>query len=420
MTLFKLTVKAWGARKLSITLSVLAVATGISLFLGIEKIRKGVEKSFTGTISKTDLVIGARTDPTSLLLSSVFHIGNIPKNIGYSTYQTFKNHPLVSWTIPISLGDSHRGFRVIGTENSMYEHLTFRQNKKLQFQKGVPPQKLFDVVIGSDVAEILGYDLRTKIVLSHGISKKSILEHEDKPFQVSGILKKNFTPLDRALLVSLRGIEAIHYDWKDGVPPLESEAISGKVLEKTALSIKGLSSFFVGLKSRINVLTLQREINAYKEEPLTAAIPAMVLAQFWKNLGYAKTSLQIISALVILVSLATMLISIYSSLNERRREMAIFRAIGIGPFRIFSLFLFESVLLTLLGVVLGWVLVYTGLVILSPTIESVFGIYIPVGIPDVLEFLYIAAVLLMGFLIGLVPAYRAYRNVLIDGLTIRA
>ena len=395
MTLLKLTLKAWGSRKLSITLSILAITIGIALFLGIEKIRKGVRESFTGTISKTDLVVGARTAPTSLLLSSVFHIGNVPKSIKYSTYKVFKNHPLVSWTIPISLGDSHKGFRVVGTENSMYKHFTFRQNQKLQFQKGAPPQKLFDVVIGS------------------------IFEHGDKPFRVTGILKKNFTPLDRVLLVSLSGIEAIHYDWKNGVPPLESETTSGEALEKTTLPVTRISSFFIGLKSRINVLTLQREVNDYKAELLTAAIPAMVLAQFWHSLGYAETSLQIISALVILVSLATMLISIYSSLNERRREMAIFRAIGIGPFRVFGLFLFESMLLTLLGVILGWSFVYAGLIVLSPTIESIFGIYIPIGIPDTIELLYIVAVLLIGFLVGLIPSYRAYKNSLVDGLTIR-
>lgn len=416
MALLKLTIKAWKFRKMGIFLSVSTIALGIVLFLSIEKLRLGVKDSFTGMISKTDLVVGARTSPLSLILNSIFHIGNLSKNIDYKTFKQFENNPLVKWAIPISLGDSHKGFRVVGTSKAMFKHFRYRENKQLKFQKGKPFSKLFDTVIGADVAEALKYDLESKVILSHGVSRKSTFDHSNEPFNVTGVLQRTFTPLDRVLLVSLEGIEAIHLDWVNGVPSYKEEK---QDFEKYELQIKQVSAFFIGLKSRIQILSLQRKILDFKNEPLSAAIPALVMAEFWKTLSYAESALLIISALVILVSLLSMLISIYSSLNERRREMAIFRAVGTTPKKVFALFLLESTLLTGLGIIVGWSLTYLSLIFLAPMLESSFGIFIKVGAPQLSEIYYIITVFLIGLMIGLLPAYRAYKNSLLDGLTIK-
>ena len=164
---------------------------------------------------------------------------------------------------------------------------------------------------------------------------------------------------------------------------------------------------------------MQRDIVNFKKEPLTAAMPALVLANFWKSMGYIESALKIVSGVVVIVSLLTMLISIYSSLSERRREMSIYRAIGVGPKKIFGLFLTESITLTIFGLIIGWLLTYVALLTATPILEEGFGIYVSLSMPSPIELIYSAAFLFAGFVIGFIPAYRAYKNSLIDGLTIR-
>lgn len=418
MNLLKITIKAWKARKLSIALSISAIALGMALFLGIEKLRIGIQESFTGMISKTDLVIGARTSPIDLILSTVFHIGSVSKNIEYKTFQKIQQKPSVKWAIPISLGDSHKGFRVVGTSQDLFQFFRYGRAKQLKFDQGRQFKNLFDVVIGAEVAKSLNYQPEESIVLAHGISKKALVEHKNTPFKVVGILKPTFTPIDKSILVSLKAIEAIHAGWENGIPPLEEEQ-DKHVDDHDKISVNQISAFYLGLKSRMQVLTLQRDIINFKSEPLTAAMPALVLANFWKSMGYIESALKIVSGVVVIVSLLTMLISIYSSLSERRREMSIYRAIGVGPKKIFSLFLLESINLTVLGLIIGWLLTYLALLATAPLLEKDFGIYIALKLPSSIELFYTFILLLAGFVVGFIPAYRAYKNSLIDGLTIR-
>jgi len=423
--MFVLLSLAWKSlrnRLLTTSLTVLSIGLSMALLLGVENVRVGARESFANTISQTDLIVGARGGSLQLLLYSVFRIGQATNNISYESYQHWKNHPAVAWTIPYSLGDSHRGFRVVGTTEDFYQHLRFRRDRRLEFDAGRSPQGVFDVVLGSDVAAALNYILGDKIVISHGVAAGRGIadnDHADKPFTVSGILKKTATPVDRSLYIQLEGISAVHIDWADGAPPMPGEEVPASKIAKENMKVEQITSFLLRCKTRIATLQLQREINTYKEEAMQAIIPGVTLQELWRTIGYAEDALQVVTIFVILVGLLGMLVSLYSSLNERRREMAILRAIGAGPGKIIALLVLESGLLALAGCVVGVVMIYGLSFAFQPVIEQQFGLYVPVQPPTPAGWLYLGTVLLAGILIGFVPAWKAYRNTLADGLSIR-
>jgi putative ABC transport system permease protein len=276
------------------------------------------------------------------------------------------------------------------------------------------------VALGSDVAEALKYKIGDKITVTHGVSSgKAILEHADKPFTIVGILDKTATPVDRSLYVSLYGMEAVHMDWGDGAPPLPGEETPASKIRKEDLKIKQITAFLLRSKSRIDTLRLQRDINNYEDEPLQAIIPGVALSELWRTVSYAEDALQVVSFFVILVGLMGMLVSLYTSLNERRREMAILRALGAGPRRIVLLLVLESGILSAAGCVLGMVVIYAAAWISQPIVEHHFGLFLPIKAPTDLGYIYLFSTAVAGALIGFVPAVKAYRNALVDGLAIR-
>ena len=420
MLLLSLAFSSLNNRKLTTALTVLSIGLSVALLVGVDNVRTGARESFRGTISGTDLIVGARGGSLQLLLYTVFRMGAATNNIRYETYQHFAQHPAVKWAIPYSLGDSYRGFRVVGTTADFYEHYRYRRGRRLEFDTGRPAEGIFDVVLGSEVAQRLGHKTGDKLVITHGIaSSRGILDHTDKPFTVVGVLKRTATPVDRSVYITLHGMSAIHIDWRDGAPPLPGEEIPASALDKEKLEIKQITSMLLGMKSRIDVLRLQREISTYEGEPLMAIIPGVALDELWRTIGYAEDALQVVTLFVLVVGLLGMLVSLYTSLNERRREMAILRAVGAGPRRIVLLLVFESGLLAAAGAVLGMILVYSLSLSFQPLIEQRFGLYLPIQAPTLTGWSYLGAVLLAGLAIGLVPAIKAYRNALNDGLSVR-
>ncbi len=419
MYVASLAFKSLWNRRLATILTVLSISFSVSLFLGIERIRSGAHDGFANTISKTDLIVGAKGGTIQLLLYTVFRIGSATDNMSYESYQKLSEHPEVAWTIPYSLGDSHRGFRVVGTDNNFYKHYQYLRGRHITFLHGREPNNIFEVVLGESVAKELGYHVGDSIVLSHGVSDVAFQDHSDKPFTVVGVLKRTATPIDRSLYITLQGMEAIHMDWVDGAPPLEDGRIRPEEIKMDDIEIEQITAMLLGTKSRISVLQLQRDINDYENEPLMAIIPGVVLAELWDGISYAENGLRVVSFFVVVVGLLGMLVAIYNSLNERRREMAILRSLGVGASVVFRLMLYESMFLTCIGALLGIVLMYIVLLIGQPLMEEFFGIFVPIRGMTLVELMYLAAILGFSMLLAVIPAIRAYRNTLYDGLTIR-
>ncbi|WP_271879385.1 ABC transporter permease [Phaeobacter italicus] len=414
--ILRLAIASLFARALTVGMTILAIALSVALFLGVEKVRTGAKASFADTISGTDLIVGARSGAVQLLLYSVFRIGNATNNITWESYQDIAARPEVKWSVPISLGDSHRQFRVMGTTTGFFDHYKYRQGRALALRDGAVMNDLFDTVIGADVAATLGYRLGDPIIVAHGLA--SFAEHKDQPFRVAGILEKTGTPVDRTVIVSLEAIEAIHVDWRSGAK-IPGQTTSAEVLRGMDLQPKAVTAVLLGVDSPLRTFALQRAINDYPHEPLLAILPGVALQELWGIVGIAETALLAVSAMVVVTALIGMMATIFSSLNERRREMAIFRAMGARPAVILALLVLEAVLMAACGAGVGLGLLYAGLSVAQPMVDSAFGLWLPIEAPTLRELWVMGAVVCAGAIVSTLPAIRAYRLSLADGMMVR-
>lgn len=415
MILLLLAFKSLRARTFTTILTVFSIALPVMLLVGVDHLRDSARAGFAGTLSHTDLIVGARGAGLPLLLSSVFHLGNASNEIQWESYQHFAHHPAVAWTIPISIGDSFHGASVVATDANFYAHYRYRNNRSIALAQGNEASGLFDVVPGAEVARRLGLNLGQRIVLSHGVEEHSIIQHDATPFTVVGILAPTATPVDRALYITLLGDEAMHFGWSGGTPPAIGEAVPP--LDPSKLKIDAITSFLLGTRSRISTLSLEREIDTYKPEPLTAVIPAYTLEELWSLLDVADVVLSIVSAAVLVVGLLAMLSALYAALNERRGEIALLRAVGLHARQIFTLFVMESVLIATMGTVLGVAVIYALFFALHGWIENRFGLPISLtGLSPRVD-LYILATTGSAAILGVIPAWRAYKNSLGDVLS---
>lgn len=386
-------------------LTLLTITLSVMLFLGVEKIRYSTKASFEATLSGTDLIVGARSAPVNLLLASVFRLGSVPANISWESAVALAARPDVAWTVPLSLGDSHRGEPVLSTVPAYFTHYRYGNNQPLELAQGVVFQDLFDIVLGAATAARLGYRIGDEVELTHGLGQAGISDHDHLSFRVSGILKPTGTPIDRTLHTSLEAMTAVHAEEKD--------------LVRTDLTPESVSAILIGLKNKASVLRTRRAINTYSGEALLAIMPGQTLGELWALTGAAERILQAVSVFVILVGLASALSGLLSGLTARRREMAILRSVGARKGYIGGLLVLEAVLMGASGALLGVILVNMGLYFGAPLLTARWGIVLIGTGLGALDVITVLAVTALAGLIGLIPAIMAYRGTLADGLNIR-
>jgi putative ABC transport system permease protein len=247
----------------------------------------------------------------------------------------------------------------------------------------------------------------------------SLLKHDDKPFKVVGILARSGTPVDRTLHISLAGMQALHIDWQNGMPARGAAKVSAEQARAMQLQPEAITAVLLGLNSKIASFSLQREINQFRGEPLLAILPGVALQELWSLMGTAEQALFVVSLFVVLTGLIGMLTAILTSLNERRREMAILRSVGARPWHVASLLILEAFSLALAGVLLGALLLYLGIAGAQGYVQAHYGLYLPLKAPSPYEWSLLGAILAAALLMGCIPAWRAYRQSLSDGLSIR-
>lgn len=395
-------------RRATAILTVASIAVSAGLLSIVDRVRTDTQTSFANTISGTDLIVGARSGDLNLLLYSVFRIGNPTNNVTWNSYETIGARPEVDWTIPISLGDAHRGYRVLATDLGYFSHYRYADRRSLEFRKGGPFASATETVIGAEVAERLGYDAGRQIVVSHGLADTSFLTHDEDPFTVSGILARTGTPVDRTVHISLGGMDLIHTaGGADRVAP----PVEGYEPEE-------ITAFLVGLKSKTAIFALQRYVSEFEDEPMTAVIPGVALQQLWGLVRVAEYALLGVSAMVVLASVLGLLATLLVSLNERRREMSVLRSVGARPGHIFALLLSEAAMLAFLGALSGLLLVQAGILAIRQYALSEFGIQLSAQL-RAFDLYVLAGILFIAVIVSTVPAWRAYRNSLADGLTVR-
>ena len=399
------------SRKGSVILTFVAILVSIMVLLGIEHIRQEARNSFSNTISGTDLIVGARTGNLNLLLYSVFRLGNATNNIGWSTYQAVRQHKDVAWTIPMSLGDSHKGYRVLGTNDDYFNHFRFGQKHPLTFSQGQPFSDLYDVVLGAEVARKLGYGVGDSLTLAHGVAATSFSQHDDLPFTVSGILSPTGTPVDQTLHVSLEALSAIHLGWQNGVKIPGMTPTDGQIPDEE-LTPDSITAFMVGLKSRMTTFRVQRELNNYRREALTAILPGVTLTELWQTMAILENTLRLVALLVLLSALLGLSATLLTSVRERRREIAVLRTLGASPWFIFMLIQAEALLITLTAAVTAVLLLTALLFASSDYLASQFGIFPDMNILNPQTLGLIGVILLGALVVSSIPAVSAYRSAL--------
>ncbi len=418
---------AWH-RRATLALVTLSIALAAFLLLTLERLRQDLRAGFSQAVSGTDLIVGARSGPVQLMLYAVFRIGGATNNVSMAALSDIGSHRAVAWLVPLALGDSHRGMPVMGTTPAYFERFLYGEKQALAFTQGRAfagkLDGLYEAVIGAEVAERLSYAGGQRITLTHGLPGSGAgaalsSEHADKPFTVVGVLARTGTPVDRTVHVSLQAIQAIHLDWAGGAP-LPGLAIPAEQARKFDLEPKQVTAALVGLKSRAAVFTVQRFVAEYSSEPLLAVLPGVALDELWQAVGLGERALLAISAIVALVSLAGLVAVVLAGLEERRRELAVLRAVGAGPRHVLLLLVLEGVLITTLGALLGLAASLAGVAAAAPWVQTQLGITLRPALPSLGQWALLASVLLAGMLASFVPAIRAYRLSLADGLSPRS
>lgn len=417
---------AWHRRGTLLLVS-LSIALATFLLLTLERARQDLRAGFTQAVSGTDLVVGARTGPVQLMLYAVFRLGGATNTVRMSSLDDLARHRAVAWLVPLALGDSHRGFPVLGTTGAYFEHFRHGDRQALAMASGRPfsgdLDGLYEAVLGAEVADRLGYRLGDRITLTHGLPGAGAgglsAEHDDKPFEIVGVLRRTGTPVDRTVHVSLQAIEAIHLDWAGGAP-VPGMSIPADQARKFDLTPRQVTAALVGLRSRAAVFAVQRAVAEYEGEPLMAVLPGVALDELWQAVGLGERALIGLSVIVAAVSLAGLVAVVLTGLNERRRELAVLRAVGAGPRHILALLTLEGALVTLAGAAAGALASLAMIAGLGPWVQLRLGITLQLSAPSATQWAWLGAVLLAGILASLLPAWRACRLSLADGLSPRA
>lgn len=415
-TLLTLAWRSAGSRRFSLGLVVLCIALSSFLLLAVERLRLEARESFVRGVSGTDLIVGPRTGSVQLLLSTVFHAGQVPHTMRPASAEALAADPAVAWVLPIALGDSYRGFPVVASTPAYFQHVRQGDGRALVLADGRPYAQAFDVVLGAEVAARTGHRLGDRLVLSHGDGQLDQNDHANLPFTVVGILARSGTPSDRALLIDLAGMQALHLEGVAGMPPLGGRRMTPEQALAQDLRPRSLNALRVGLKSRSAVFSVQRRVGAYAAEPLMAILPGVALDELWEVVGAGEQALRLMGALVAVVSLAGLVAVVVGTLAQRLRELAVLRSLGAGPRWVLLLLGLEGLLLSAAGALLGslgWLLVQA---LAGSWLQAQHGVSLGPALMTPEELQVLGGVLAAGLLASLLPGWRAYRLSMAQGL----
>jgi len=416
---------AW-SRRFALALVTLSVSVSVLILLGVQQLRDDARQSFSNALSGVDLIVGPRGSATELMLYSVFQIGRPSRNMGFGGYEEIIRLPQVRWAVPIQLGDSYKGHPVLGTTATLFSEFK-SQGKGLNWAEGRAfgnpmdmPEAMSEVVLGSEVAKRFGNHIGDKLVLTHGAGGgPDDTEHDDHPLTIVGILEATGAPIDRSVLISLEGFEAMHQGWGMGISPksLKSAAASLQVsANPKELQPVSLSAIWVGLHNRTEVFSAKRKIESFNRDPLMAVLPGVALDELWQIVKVVENSLVLIGMLVAVSAMLSVAAVLLVAMAGRRKELAILRAMGATPRALLGFVMLESVLVCFLGIVFGYAISQLLMLGAQDVLRTGFGVMVHPGLPSTDGLISIAAILSVAVIASLMPALRAYRLSLMDGL----
>ena len=415
--MLSLLLKSMRSRIIPTSLVTISLMASMVLLLSIERIQQGTEEGFNQSISGVDAIIGPRSSSLELVLYTVFHLGRPTNNITTKTINDVKQRSDISWLVPIALGDSHRGYRVIATEPNYFQHIRYGNNQPLTFSKGAPFTELSEATLGSDVAEKLNYSVGSEIQITHGSIESIGSKHDDFSFTVTGVLNKTGTPIDQAIFLDLKGYELLHLGWKSGKKVFSLEDIDLSSLPPDALNPKTVTAAFVGLKSKLTIFNFSKNIREYPEEAISAVIPGIALSELWSIVGLVDKGFQLLSWIIIAISLIAMVTLIIASLDNRKQEMTIYRANGASPKFLAAMVVYESLVIGLVAIIGAIILVTAVTYFATSQLNLALGISPSFKWISLDEIKVFGIILLSGALSSLIPAAMVFRKNLHQALS---
>jgi len=404
------------ARLFPIILVILALTSSMALLLAVDRIKVATQNGFNQSLSGVDLVLGPRSSGIELMLYTVFHLGKPTNNITTETFNDIAQDPRIKWAVPIALGDSHRGYRVISTTDEYFERIKFAGDQPLQFREGSAFKELNDVVIGSAVADALGYTIGTSMFVTHGSGSLGEL-HDDFAFQVSGVLAPTGTPTDQAIFVSLEGYELVHLGWTNGSQVISLKSIDIQKIPKERLYPQTITAAYLGLTSKLGLFQVARSINEYSEEAVSAIIPGVALAELWSIVGSVDSVFKLLNWLIIGISIIAMMTMTMTALESRTREMTILRALGATPLHLSSMILAEIVLISSFSVLVAIGLVRVLTWVSVDLLSEWTGIRIELIWITTNELATLGLIVFAGLIASLIPAVMVYKRSLHRGFS---
>lgn len=392
---------------LSTVITVVSVGLAAGLTMSVFAIKQQTYAAFTGGPVGFDAVLGARGSQLQLVLNTVFHLETSPGNIPWSLYQAIAQDPGVSLAIPYAVGDNYQGYRVVGTTEEIFTRFEYQEGRRFTFEGSGRPfgTEAREAVLGSFVAQQTGLRQGDTFRPYHGLTFDEQQQH-DETYTVVGVLAPTNSPSDRVIWIPLEGIYRMSGHVLRGAGrtfrPQEGEAIPEEHREVSAVMLTladPQAGFF-----------LSQRINGQGRVATLAWPIGRVMAELFERIGWVNRVLALVAYLVLLVAAGSVLASIYNTMNERRREFAILRALGARRTTVFSAILLESTTITVLGTLVGFLVYGAILAVAAAVVRAQTGVVLRVFAWDSALWLTPLVVVSLGALAGLVPAIKAYRT----------
>lgn len=399
MNLFILVWSYLKARPLTTVLNIFLLALGIAVITVLILFSSQFQEKVNENTKGIDLVVGAKGSPLQLILCSIFHIDFPTGNIKIADAEKVARHRLVKGVIPLALGDSYEGYRIVGT-TSAYAELY-----RLQLTEGRWWSGDLEVTLGANVAERLQMKAGSTFVSAHGLTKEGHA-HEESTFLVVGVMKKSGTVSDNLIFTNIESIWHVHEVESDTLTPKSPSPVVASI--EAGDSIREVTSLLVQYRNPLAVIQMPRYINGIGN--LQAASPAFEAARLFSILGVGADVLRAVAFVLILISGLSIFIVMYNSMKERRYDLAIMRSMGAGRSTLFLSIVTEGSALTLMGSTMG--------LVLGHVVLMLFTVMVPEGAEAGLQAtrLYpeeawlLGGSLLLGILCSLLPGIQAYRT----------
>jgi putative ABC transport system permease protein len=417
MSLWKIAWRSIQQRALASALTTVSMSLGVALVVGVLVVHQVVDQSFRRSAQGYNLIVGAKGGRLELVLNTVYHLGRPLENIPYKYYLEFTEgrfQPDVEAAIPVCVGDSYQGFPVIGTVPEMFTKLEYRDRQKYEFAGGgrnFQAANEYEAVVGAQAARVTGLAAGSSFRPSHGVLEAGETGTQHRPFSVVGVLAPTGTPVDRTLFVNMEGfyhLEGHHRPAADSHAGAQGASEDHDHEGPIPDDQKRVTAILV-LTRPTAVLSLAKQVN---EEPTAQAVmPAEEISDLLDGVvGNVQSLLLVVATLVVVVAGIGILVSIYNSMNDRRHEIAVIRALGARRGTVMAVILWESLLLSLGGGLLGLLLGHGLVGLLGPTIEEQTGVIVRATAFQWAELVLIPGLIGLAAIVGYLPAVVAYRT----------